>query len=177
LIFPIIPKRELYLLGKSYRELDEVLRWDDSVFYAVADKVSLWSAAQHAWHVASANLLMFSAIEKLYKDEAEDVLRTGGPTLPGWFVLTTGRLPRGRAKAPAPLEAPPETVRPDAVRLVQQSKAMMTSLAQRAQFLHEPKGRLNHFALGNLTALQWLKFARIHTRHHLAIVREIRNAL
>ena len=177
MIIPIIPKRELYLLGKSYRELDGILGWDDSVFYAVADKVSLWSSAQHVWHLASANLLMFSAIEKLYKDEAEDILRAGRPTLAGWFVLGTGRLPRGRAKAPAPLEAPPETLRPDAVRLVQQSKAMMTSLAQRAQFLHDPKGRLNHFALGNLNALQWLKFSRIHTRHHLTIIQEVRAAL
>ena len=177
MIFPTIPKRELYLLGKSHRELDEVLRWDDSVFYAVAEKVSLWSAAQHVWHIASANLLIFSAIEKLYKDEAEDILRAGRPTLAGWFVLATGRLPRGRAKAPAPLQAPPEILRPDALRLFQQSKAMMTSLAQRAQFLHEPKGRLNHFALGNLNALQWLRFSGIHTRHHLGIIREIRAAL
>ena len=177
MIFPIIPKRELYLLGKTHRELDEVLRWDDSVFYAVAEKVSLWSAAQHTWHLASANLLIFSAVEKLYKDEAEDILRTGGPTLAGWFVLGTGRLPRGRAKAPDPLQAPPEILRPDALRLFQQSKAMMASLAQRAQFLHEPKGRLNHFALGNLNALQWLKFSRIHTAHHLSIIQEVRGSL
>jgi hypothetical protein len=46
------------------------------------------------------------------------------------------------------------------------------SLAQ----LEASNATRNHFALGDLNAAQWLKFAGIHARHHQKIIRDVLRA-
>ena len=175
-MIPIIPKRELMLLGAAYREIDEVLRWPEAEFYKVADTVSDWSPAQQVLHMGLVNAAIFQRIEVLYAGESHDILRTGGPTMPGWAVMTFGRIPRGKAKAPKEMVPPPDVDRIQARAAIMASKKHIPWLADKAPVLHTLRGKLPHFRLGNFTALQWLKLARIHTQFHLGIASEIRHA-
>lgn len=173
---PVIPKRELLLLGAAYREVDEILRWPEGEFYKVADTVSDWSPAQQVLHIGLVNAAIFRRIELLYADESPDILRTGGPNLSGWAVLTFSYIPRRKAQAPKELVPPPDVDRIQARAAILASKKHLPWLADKAAVLDTLRGRLPHFALGNLTALQWLKLARIHTRFHLGIAGQIRHA-
>ena len=38
-------------------------------------------------------------------------------------------------------------------------------------------GRIPHVFLGELNAAEWLRFARLHSEHHLAILKDIEEAL
>jgi hypothetical protein len=116
---------------------------------------------------------MFRAIRLLEKGDDARILPSGSPTLAGRLVLATGRIPRGRAQAPAEM-LPGE--RPSGRDLAARLDALRREAAElsgrRAALVRTP-GRIPHFALGALRADQWLRFARIHTAHHLAIVGNI----
>lgn len=175
-MIPIFAKRELMLIGTAYREIDEILRLPDSDFFKVADTVSRWSPAQQICHVGMVNTAIFARIEKLYQDEDPEIARGGGPTLAGLALLTFGRIPRGRAQAPKQVEPPPDVDRAQVRAAVAASKRRLPWLAEKGAFLNTVPGRMPHPFLGNFTALQWLKFVRVHTRHHLQIVELIRRS-
>ena len=166
----IIVKRELLNLGRSYQRMEEILRWDDRMFYMVKEKVSLWSPAQQLWHIGMVNSRMFQTIDMLFRDEAPEILRAGKPTFQGWLMLLTGRVGRGRMKAPPALVPPPEVDRVEAGRAVRQSKREFTNAAAKASQLHEVDGRFAHEAMGALNGEQWLRFSQVHTRFHLGMI-------
>ncbi|MCC6548283.1 DinB family protein [Candidatus Sumerlaeota bacterium] len=169
----IIVRRELLNLGRSYQRMEEILRWDDKVFYAVREKVSLWSPAQHLWHIGMTNDELFRRIDTLFRDEAPEILRKGGPVLRGRITLLVGRIPRGRIPAASHLIPQPEVDRNETLRVVHGSKRNFTNCAAKGTQLHAVTGRLAHPVLGALNAEEWLRFANVHTCHHLRIVDRI----
>jgi hypothetical protein len=67
---------------------------------------------------------------------------------------------------------PPERVeRALLAQWLADGRAALAELDPRALPANEPK--IPHQLLGPLDAPQWARFAVVHTRHHLAIVREI----
>ncbi|CAN5175630.1 hypothetical protein BH09SUM1_BH09SUM1_32230 [soil metagenome] len=175
-MLPIDSKREFKLLVKAHEKAEEILHWPDARFYSVQDTVSLWSPAQQLFHLSLANLRAGSMIQTLYDDEAAEILREGAPSKFGRAMLMWGKITRGVALAPPTTDPPPEISRPEVRAALQRSGKLMEVLSGRASYLYDLSGRMQHPMLGELNAIQWLKFARVHSQHHLTIAKEIGEA-
>lgn len=90
------------------------------------------------------------------------------PSLVGSVVLTFGRIPRGRAKAPDFAAPDPGITETELIALLDESERLLAAipgLNRRAWF--------RHFILGVLTRDRAVRFVRIHNRHHLRIIEDI----
>ncbi len=135
--------------------------------------VSAWSVAQHLDHLAQANRLCADAIARILESPPSGP--EPGLTLAGRAVLLTGWIPRGRGVAPA--ATTPSAASPSETRSrLNDAHAAVTAIGERLGDVDGARGRLGHPALGGFTALQWLRFIAIHTRHHLMIIKDIQRA-
>jgi hypothetical protein len=87
------------------------------------------------------------------------------------FVFTTGRIPRGRGKAPEAALPSPDIGSEDLRALLDRSEELIDRVAEA-----EPDKWWNHFAFGVMDRDQTLRFMGIHNRHHLRIIADIRAA-
>jgi hypothetical protein len=69
-----------------------------------------------------------------------------------------------------PGESPPLE---ETARLFDDLRREVSALQSEAATLPALDGRIAHPLLGAFTASQWIRFARVHVDHHLAIVRDI----
>jgi hypothetical protein len=88
-----------------------------------------------------------------------------------WFVLLTGRIPRGRGKAPK-VTLPERTGFKGLEEEIEAEKAELRALTVDAIRRFE----MNHPGFGRLNGRQWLRFLSIHRRHHLRIISDIARA-
>lgn len=137
--------------------------------------VSGWSVGQHLYHIFRANGSMLKAIRRLAT--ASPPLPDGeGPNRLGRLVLERGQFLRGRAQAPEQVR-PPSEIDVDMLRrsleLNQHATAKVEPLLPT---LGSVPGRLPHPILGPLNAAEWLRVIRVHSEHHLAIIRDIETA-
>jgi hypothetical protein len=136
-----------------------------------APAISGWSVAEHVEHLARAHSPLFVKLAELTESD-DPALAHGRVTLVGLWVLWTGRIPRGRGKAP-------ERTRPTAGSLQQvrgligESSDAFERLATRRAELERVRARIDHPYFGRLLPKHWLRFVELHHEHHLAIVREI----
>ncbi len=126
--------------------------------------MSRWSVGMHVQHCC---LAMIGVCEALLASSPPPPRRSFSPLTE--LILLTGRIPRGRAKAPEQAE-PREAVSPgELASLIDRSEKLLAA-ARLA-----PSGSwFRHFALGVLDRNRSLKFIRIHNAHHLRITRDIR---
>ncbi len=137
-----------------------------------AQRISAWSVADQLDHIARATQAMAGAIEEALQPEAPG---GGRLSLVGRAVLFTGWIPRGAGKAPQGTR--PETgSREQLGSLLTESRRALDRLESRLPEIDGARGRVNHFAFGDLTPRQWLRVIEIHTRHHLKIIRDIQSA-
>lgn len=125
-----------------------------------------WCAAEVYDHVDRiARLYSFARLEACLSGEG----RSGGSrSLMGWCLLTAPWLAgifRHRRDFPAAL-APAPISKEEARRNLEGLRARARAAARKVE--RDPGlRRLEHVALGWLTAAQWFAFAEIHSRHHL----------
>lgn len=172
-MIPIIPKRELMMLGAQHRRIGELLQLSDEKLFAVNEKVSHWSTALQLYHVTNVNEAVFGVIVKIHEGTDAQYSKKPSIKLIGRIVMTFGKVPRGRAKAPDRFVPPQDIDREKLTSQFEASKKALTKLAPILEELKAAKGSFPHPYFGNLNALQWLKFTRIHTAHHLKIVDDI----
>lgn len=136
-----------------------------------AEEISSWSVGEHLDHVLTADLLNLKAARLLSLGRGKPP--SEGLNEAGHRVLTGGVIPLGLAQAP-------EFVMPKAGRSATQLEELRVKALQgwqklgpRLDRIDESGQVLHHFAVGELGAKQWLRFALIHTRHHVAIVDRI----
>ena len=133
-----------------------------------APSVSQWSIHQHVEHLALVVLRSADIIQRLNAGEGE----TGGrPKAVARLMLLSGQIPRGRGESPE-FVLPGDAPDPGHVRsLIEGGRVALREAGP-------PRGdnRQDHPFLGAFTAKQWLRFAVVHTRHHLGIIRDIRAA-
>ncbi len=136
------------------------------------ERVSQWSVGQQLEHLAVVNLrITGKAMAEALKVPPQHAHTS--IALLGRAVLWTGYIPRGRGKAPefsVPAAATPQSVR----ELVERYRDSVRALEPRLSEVEASAGRWPHPVLGTFSALQWLHFIEVHTRHHLKIVRDIR---
>ncbi len=85
-----------------------------------------------------------------------------------WIVLTTGRIPRGRAQAPKRVRPSASVSREALEQLLVHARESLAS-AEAA----DPAAWYEHFVFGVMRRNAAVKLIHVHTRHHLAIVKDI----
>jgi hypothetical protein len=124
------------------------------------------SSGTVGWHIAH-SLLTIKIITGALKHSDPRKYKWNF-NLPRLFVYTLNKIPRGRAKAPAsvqPAEEYDEALLKKQILFTKEKLSELNSLQPNHYFDHPYFGKVNlHPAK---------KFIRLHTRHHLDIIRDI----
>jgi hypothetical protein len=169
----IEPAHELARLRDAYARIGAVMALERDVARSVAHGVSGWSAEEHVAHVALANELSLRNVMNLVAREGVLIRHDGAPIPEGVRVLQAGVIPRGAARAPRMVTPPRVIDRALLEGWLRDNRRDLDRVAELAPELAVAPGRIRHQLLGPLDALQWLRFAAVHTGHHLAIVAEV----
>lgn len=170
-MFGIDVHDEYRRLQALYDAADEMLTWSEARLLTPVPAVSNWSVVQHLHHVGSMNKRIFDGLERLCAGTLAPPT-TGRANGVGVLVLTVGLIPRGHAQAPSPFQPPADLTLAN-VKATWTRSSTLANLEPHLPDLPRLKGRMPHAVFGRLNAKQFLRFARIHTAHHLAIVRDI----
>lgn len=170
----ISPQLDLPRLRSQCALIDSWIAEHGEALLRAAPAVSAWTAEKHLAHVTLANELVLRNIKSLMKEQGALVVRDAAQLEFAPQLLKAGQLPRGVAQSPR-MVRPPEVI---------ERELMLGWLADVRRELEtlEPSelrpGRvfIPHQILGPLDAPQWLRFAVVHTRHHLVIARELLEA-
>jgi hypothetical protein len=173
--FPVAVEFERF--RQSHRAIEALFELGEARLWRVAPAVSAWSPLAQLAHVELANELCLKNLGSFARREGL-LLQTGKrPDENVLAVLERGALPRGQAKAPR-MVVPPADVELSMVRSWHRDNvAAFADLARNPQLVEASELTIPHQVLGPLDAPQWLRFAVVHTRHHLAIAREALVAL
>jgi hypothetical protein len=167
------PRANLAALRSSYAEIERWLELPRERLHRVDSSVSGWNAEQHVVHVALANELVGRNLKNLLKGSGLLVVDSGEPVDGALEILASGRIPRGQAQAPR-IVRPPELVeRAYLLEWLEGNRRDFAEAAERVDELERATKRIPHQILGPLTAVLWVRFAAVHTEHHLAIAREL----
>lgn len=129
--------------------------------------VSGWSVGMHVHHCA---LGMVGICDALLASEPP--VPRSSFSVPRTFVFTTGRIPRGRGKAPDSALPSPDIEATELIALLGRSGDLLGRVADA-----DPGQWWHHFAFGVMNRDQTLRFVGIHNRHHLRIIDDIRAAV
>ena len=169
----ICPATELAHLREDYLAIERLLARAPEELERKAEHVSGWSAAQHLAHLALANELVIRNVKSLLKGSGPLVQGSGEPPPEALAVLQAGRFPRGAAQAPRMVRPPDEVRRDYLTQWIAEGQAEFTALSARSEEILAAGKCISHQVLGPLTAARWVRFAAMHTRHHLDIAREV----
>lgn len=164
--------RDLAGLERSMRRVTRALDAPPERLLAVQPACSGWSPAQHLFHLSLANELSLKNAESLVAEKGL-LIRPRAPLVPEVaLILRRGRLPRG-AEAPR-FVRPPPVVDLDLVREIALGvRQALDRLGTATERIAAAPSGIPHQALGILSAGEWVRFARMHTAHHLAILRRL----
>lgn len=163
-------------LRAAATDLQARLDQPDDRLYASNPEVSGWSVAQQVYHAAKAGRGMLRATEVLTAPD-HNYPEADGPNRAGQAVLLRGRFPRGRGEAPANTRTDASVTREELTRTVDKFVAQVARAEAALAARPTLRGRIDHPYFGPLNAAEWVRNARIHTDHHLAIIREIEEAM
>lgn len=168
---PIDPQDEYRRLGDAYMAFAGLLDSISPALYEAAPDVSGWSPAQHLFHILKANGMMLKGIEMICRGDRR-VRPEGEPNRMGRIILDGERFLRG-GQAPDAV-VPPEVLSADDLRAaLDRSRATYDASAALVPDVATARGCLPHMFLGELDARQWLRLARLHSEHHLALIHTI----
>ncbi len=151
--------KSLAKVNLQIKEIESFLELEDKL----DAEVSNWSIYKQLEHILIVNKNISAAILK-GKEPEERKART--PL--SYFVLTTGFIPRGKAKAPKIAE-PKSLSQSELKSLLEEVKNNFSKLDN----LNLSLVVANHPYFGGLNSKEWLRFLEVHTNHHLKIVRDI----
>lgn len=128
--------------------------------------VSQWTVGMHVHHCTLGMVGICNAV--LGSEPPAPPTRF---SLPRAFVFRTGRIPRGRGKAPETAMPSPDIGPAELMSLLDRSHDLLRRVAEA-----DPGQWWDHFAFGAMSRDQTLRFVGIHNRHHLRIIADIRAA-
>lgn len=170
---PIDPGANLDALAAQLERLAEVLALPAETLLATATDVSGWSAGAHAFHMVLACDLSLRNAVSLAKDTGRLVREPEDQKDEALAILQAGKIPRGVAEAPR-FVTPPPKLDLDLVRqLLGEVGEARAKVAADLDALRAAPRAIPHQLLGDLTGPEWVRFARVHTDHHLAILDEV----
>jgi hypothetical protein len=132
-----------------------------------------WSPHEHLAHLALAAELCLRNVQSLVAREGLLIRPDGEPLPAALDTLRAGHIERGIAEAPR-MVRPPAAIDPALLsRWLQDGRAALEALARDPAAVDAAPGRIPHQLMGPLSAAQWVRFAAVHTQHHVAIAREL----
>lgn len=152
-------------MQKLLDEIDRLAQSDPSQFSLQRASVSKWTVAEQLDHAVR----VLSSILARVHEPSETI-----PQRLNWIgrlVLLAGYIPRGRGRSPKsmlPMPCSQEQLR----QSVSETRALLERVVS-GQASESSDRIVRHPLFGGLTAKEAFAFAIIHTRHHLAIVRDI----
>ncbi len=169
-------ERHLNSFASSLAACESLASQGEARLLRRADAISRWSVAQQLDHIVEAAKYCLNFASQVSHGEGEDAASAGKTKFIGRVILVTGWIPRGKGKAPQVVVPEDE---PDLDRLANRLAGLRVecgALADRSLALDTAECVARHPLLGAFTACDWLRFAGVHTRHHLKIVRDILGA-
>lgn len=151
-------------LRNELQRIGRILERSDDVLAQRNHPVSGWSASEHLDHT----LKVATSILKVIREPKDEVLKPFN--LVGRIVLALGYIPRGRGKSPKSLVGTParaEQLRSAAAEV----NALLAAMP--ADRMKGDRRVVMHPYFGGLNPARALRFAVIHTRHHLKIVDDV----
>ncbi len=144
---------------------------------ARAPEVSLWSVGEQLEHLLLADRAILGVIDRLcdVTEDSDPEAAKGRPVLLGWVVLTTGFIPRGKAKAPDST-SPAGMSQDELLSGLTEVRERVHALAPRLGEIQGVPYTHGHAKLGHFTPSNWLRFCGVHHVHHAKIVRDILEA-
>lgn len=167
------PRADFALLRELHDEIDRWLARPREELLRVAPSVSGWNSEQHIAHVSLANELITRNLKSLVRGSGPLVLASGEPVPGALEILLSGTVPRGQAQAPRMVRPPEVVERAYLVEWLAANRQGFAEAEAQLEALERATCRIPHQVLGPLSAVQWVRFAAIHTRHHLAIARDV----
>lgn len=156
-------------IAQQWKALEEILGSED--YFAVeAGEVSKWSCGLQAGHSVLVMNMIAKGIEECLDDPERNASETAAPL--SKMILKNGIMPRGVGKSPG-LVMPLSGDREHWLGMLKQARERWEEIAGRAAEVADSKAREKHPVFGYLTPAEWVRFAPIHTAHHLKIVRDI----
>ena len=125
--------------------------------------ISAWSVGMQIHHA----LLATIGISQSLIDSTPGAKKQSF-NLPRSIVLRTGKIPRGRGKAPKRSLPDPDVTRQDLDELLARARTVLDAAAQ-----SDPASWWKHFAFGVMHRNTALQFIHVHNRHHLSIIEDI----
>lgn len=169
---PAAERKEIEAAFDIYRKkLDDI---PDDLFN-VTPPGGGWSYAEVYAHILQSTLGASIALEKCTLSNCKPTNKT--PNLLGRLVLLFNRFPPFKIKEPKPV-----TEKLPALKITKEAaKNLLIKCRQRMDLVMPllynagHHGRIAHPRLGMFNAKQWLKFIRIHLKHHLKQLQRIEN--
>ena len=155
--------------------LEHLLERSAGELLPLREGLSGWSPAQQLFHVTLANELSLKNVNSLLAREGMLIqpLKELHPRAAD--VLRRGRFPPG-SEAPR-FVRPPDRVDLDLLReLAADGRRALAGLEGRGEEIAAAPDGVPHQRLGVLTAARWVRFARMHSAHHLRIARALLGA-
>ena len=167
------PARDLATLSAATGWIDGVIRDDADALALRAPAVSGWSVEHHLAHVALANELCLRNLASLAKGAGLLVVEGGEPVAGTREALNAGRIPRGFAQAPRMVRPPELVERALLVEWQASNRRAIDALTAAPATVRASALKIPHQLLGRLDAVEWLRFAAVHSVHHLEIVADV----
>ena len=126
------------------------------------------SSRSVGWHVLHSLKVIHSILSALKKSKPERYAREFNFLRIIFFAFN--RFPRGKAKAPKRVKPDPEQINPSVIEeLLNEVRATMHQI----ETLH-PNAYFRHPYFGKLNIEHTSRFLKMHSRHHLKIIEDIR---
>jgi hypothetical protein len=159
--------------GAIRAQLDEllVLANQPDLVAVRAQEASGWSVGEQLEHLLLTDRMILDGFATLLDGTLTSA--SGGPTAIGRFILLSGHIPRGRARAPKGVV--PGTLSPSEIASgFEGVKMRFEELAPRLGEIEASRATHRHPLLGDFNSGQWLRFVKIHHHHHQKLIRDIR---
>lgn len=161
--------RQIGVIDRQLDAMTALLTKENAVLQRQIAPVSGWSIAEHLDHSAR---VCSSILGRVLKPEGA----TKRPiSLVGKIILMLGYIPRGKGRSPEPFRAKmlPSS---EIAAVLDETRSLLRTIESR-EFTPVLDPIVPHPVFGGLTAPQALRFAVIHTNHHMKIVRDIEKHL
>ena len=142
--------------------LDELESWIPKLNQS-SPNVSNWTVGQQIYHSLKATATIAQSVT-----DSEPGAEKPNPSFLRFVVLTLGRIPRGKGKAPKASQPMGQPTVDELQEMVGKAKEALAEAAQAP-----PNAFWRHFKFGVLPRDNALKFIDIHNRHHLRIIQDI----
>ncbi len=171
-------ERSVARLSALWDRIDRITARPDDELLTRNASVSGWSVAEQLFHIGLANGLCFENALSLARRQGMRIKPFESVHPEALPMLERGTIPRGSATAPRFVRPPESDIDINVLRdVLAQERESLNQVSDRIDEVVSAPNVIKHQILGDFNAVEWLRFAHVHTVHHLLIVRDSLAAL